>query len=51
MFEPDNGFRWTDGDADLPPALFEGMTGVLTLELHVACTTQYIDDGEVSQAA
>ncbi len=51
MFEPDNGWRWTDGNAALPEILFEGMTGVLTVELHVACTTQYLDDRDASQAA
>ena len=26
-FEPDNGIRWTDGDAAVPPELFAGMSG------------------------
>jgi hypothetical protein len=40
-FEAVNGFRWTDGDALLPAALFGDFAGPCTLELHVACTTQY----------
>jgi hypothetical protein len=34
-FEPDCGFRWTDGDAGLPSALFADMTGPGRLELTV----------------
>jgi Hint domain len=41
LFEPDNGFRWTDGGAQLPTTLFDGLDGICELELHVACTTQY----------
>jgi uncharacterized repeat protein (TIGR03803 family) len=40
-FEADNGFRWTDGNARLPAALFEGVDGPCELTLHVACTTRY----------
>jgi hypothetical protein len=40
-FESDNGFRWTDGDAALPAALFAGFDGSVELVLHVGCTTQY----------
>jgi hypothetical protein len=40
-FEPDNGFRWTDGDAALPASLFDGVTGSCELELHVGCTARY----------
>jgi hypothetical protein len=40
-FEPDNGLRWTDGDAALPTALFEGFDGPTELVLHIAGTTQY----------
>jgi hypothetical protein len=40
-FEPDGGLRWTDGDAALPAALFEGAGGPLELVLHVACTARY----------
>jgi hypothetical protein len=40
-FEVDNGFRWTNGDALLPGALFDGVGENCILELHVACTAQY----------
>ena len=40
-FEPANGLRWTDGDAELPVALFDGFHGPVELNLHVGCTTQY----------
>jgi hypothetical protein len=40
-FEPDNGYRWTDGDAVVPPELFAGATGPFRLELEVAETTRY----------
>ena len=37
-FEPNNGVRWTDGDAIVPAALFTGMTGpgMLIVSLHGA---------------
>ena len=50
-FEADNGFRWTDGDARLPAALFDGVGGPCELELHVGCTTRYPLFGEVRWAA
>ena len=40
-FEPDNGFRWTDGNAVLPASLFAGAGKNCELELHVASTTHY----------
>ena len=40
-FEPENGLRWTDGDAALPQGLFEGFDGPKELVVHVAGTTQY----------
>jgi ELWxxDGT repeat protein len=40
-FEPDNGFRWTDGDARLPDGLLEGIDAPCLLELAVAQTTTY----------
>ena len=43
-YEADNQFRWTDGDALLPAALFDGVHGGFELELHVACRARYIDD-------
>jgi hypothetical protein len=41
LFEEDNGFRWTDGDALLPAALFDGVQGACELELSVGGTTRY----------
>ncbi|HTW70775.1 MAG TPA: Hint domain-containing protein [Acetobacteraceae bacterium] len=41
LYEQDNGFRWTDGDATLPSVLFDGFGSGCEVELHVGCTTQY----------
>ena len=41
-FEPRNGFRWTDGNSELPAALFEGFDGPMELVLHVGGTTHYL---------
>jgi hypothetical protein len=48
-FEQDNGLRWTDGDAGLPPTLFDaspgaspgGFQGPTELVLHLGATTPY----------
>jgi hypothetical protein len=40
-FEAENGYRWTNGDALVPAALFAGMAGPAMLELAVAQTTTY----------
>jgi hypothetical protein len=40
-FEPDNEYRWTDGDAVVSPTLFAGAKGPFRLELEVAETTRY----------
>jgi hypothetical protein len=40
-FEPDNGLRWTDGDAALPTSLFGKLDGPKDLVLHVGATTSY----------
>ena len=40
-FEPDNGLRWTDGDAALPTSLFDGLDGTKKLVLYVGATTSY----------
>jgi hypothetical protein len=37
-FEPDNAYRWTDGDGLVPAELFAGLTGASMLELVVAET-------------
>jgi hypothetical protein len=44
-FESDNGFRWTTGDAVIPVELFAGFTGPLVIELTVASTMCYLDEG------
>lgn len=40
-FEPDNKWRWTDGNAGLPDALFAGVEGACQLELCIAGETRY----------
>jgi hypothetical protein len=50
-YEPDNGARWTDGDAAIPAQLFARMSSTGMLILHTGPTTQYIDDGGVEAAA
>jgi hypothetical protein len=45
-FEADNKFRWTDGDALIPHALFADLYGSLEIELNVTGTMRYPDDGE-----
>jgi Hint domain/Passenger-associated-transport-repeat len=50
-FEPDNGFRWTEGDAAIPAALFAGATGRLMLELHVGATAHYVAEDEARVVA
>ncbi|MEA2737570.1 MAG: hypothetical protein QOH05_877, partial [Acetobacteraceae bacterium] len=45
-FEPHNGFRWTNGAATVPSALFADFEGPTELVMAVAGTTQYVDDGE-----
>ncbi|WP_305782257.1 Hint domain-containing protein [Acidisphaera sp. S103] len=50
-FEPSNGLRWTDGNAALPQALFDGFDGPTELVLHLGGTTQYPLFGEVARTA
>ena len=51
-YEPENGIRWTDGNAELPTSLFAGMSGAGLLMLHLGKpTTRYPDDGRASRAA
>ena len=40
-FEGDNGFRWTEGNAVLPAALFDDANGACEVQLDIACTAQY----------
>jgi uncharacterized repeat protein (TIGR03803 family) len=44
-FEADNGFRWTSGDATLPPELFVDFVGPIEIVLVIAATAQYVDSG------
>jgi hypothetical protein len=44
--EPELGIRWTDGDASLPAALFDGFDGRVDLMLQVEGTTGYVADAE-----
>jgi hypothetical protein len=51
LFEADNGFRWTDGNALLPASLFDGVQGGFELELLVDGTTRYPLLGETPATA
>jgi hypothetical protein len=44
-FESVNGFRWTDGDAAIPPELFAGFSGPLEVVLELGATMSYVDEG------
>jgi hypothetical protein len=44
-FEADNGFRWTSGDAAVPIGAFAGCSGPVTIELAIASTVRYVDEG------
>ena len=50
-FEPDNGIRWTDGDAALPNDLISGINGPSMLILQLGGAAQYLDDGHASRVA
>jgi hypothetical protein len=50
-FEPQAGLRWTNGDAELPMAMFHGFAGAMELVLHVGCTSTYLLEAEASIAA
>jgi hypothetical protein len=49
-FEDEIGVRWTDGDAGLPAALFDGFSGPVELELQLGGATQYVADAMVLAA-
>jgi hypothetical protein len=49
-FEPDNGFRWTNGNAALPAALFAGLHGHADLEVHVGAWARYVAEAESAAA-
>jgi hypothetical protein len=50
-FEPDQGFRWTDGDATIPSSLFAGLTGGFEVALHIGATARYRADGPARRVA
>ena len=50
-FEPDNDFRWTDGDAIVPAAVFAGFAGPIEFVLRIGMTGRYLDQGEMQRAA
>jgi hypothetical protein len=50
-FEADNAWRWTDGDATVPPSLLAGFTGSVEVVVQVGMTTVYWDDGQACRVA
>jgi hypothetical protein len=44
-YEPENGWRWTDGDATLPAILFDGFDGPTQLTLLLGGRMRYPDYG------
>ena len=50
-FEPNQGFRWTDGDAAIPASLFAGLSGPIDVLVHIAATAWYRADGMARRAA
>jgi hypothetical protein len=50
-YEPAEDLRWTDGDALIPAALFDGLTGPIQLTLRLAGKTAYIEEGTAARAA
>ncbi len=50
-FEPDNGFRWTNGDAVIPAEAFTDFTGPVEIVLTVASTMHYLYEGIRLQVA
>jgi hypothetical protein len=50
-YERDNGTRWTNGDAAIPPELFSGVSGSCVLIVEIACAARYVDDSKHRRAA
>jgi hypothetical protein len=42
-YEVDNGARWTDGNAVLPTAMFDGFTGPVDVTVYLGGITHYIE--------
>ncbi len=41
-YEPDADWRWTDGDAGLPPELWDGFTGPLEVLVRLGSSARYV---------
>jgi hypothetical protein len=50
-YEADNDIRWTNGEAGVPTALFDGFAGPLEIALSLGGRTTYLDEGTVLRAA
>ena len=50
-FEPEHGFRWTNGNAAVPTAMFGSLIAPLTVVLHVGATARYLDEGSELRVA
>jgi fibronectin-binding autotransporter adhesin len=50
-FEAGTGLRWTNGDATLPAAMFDGFSGACELVIHLGGTARYLDDGDMVAVA
>ena len=50
-YEPEDDWRWTNGDAAVPSALFTGFSGPLLCTLQIGATTQYLDEGRTLRVA
>jgi Hint domain len=50
-YEAENDIRWTDGDAGVPAALFEGFDGPPQIALCLGGRTSYPDDGTLLRVA
>ena len=51
LFEPENGFRWTDGDAVVPRSLLGDVTGPAYVVVDVAMVARYLAEAAAAQAA
>ena len=50
-FEVNQGFRWTDGNALLPPAMFAGLAGPMEVVLQIAATAHTIEEAVTRRVA
>ena len=49
-FEPGTLMHWTDGDAELPGVLFNGLAGPMEVTVHLQATAHYIDDSSARRS-